>query len=264
MRLVRLAPNVSVAAITVTASTAPVSTDLTGTAVRPRPGSSANRSPATPVAPSPAPEPGAHQGRAAVGAVRAGGGAVRRLAVADDRGHPAEDQDERERAQPEHRGVDVEPSPRLGLPDRPEKRERGQRDRDGDGEQGPGDHGGEHPEHAVGGGGQRAGAERPQDARVVGGRAKLPGHRLGADDQRGEPGDQPEHARARSPPGRSRAAPPPRSPRCCRPAAAAATGWIRRRRSRSPGSRSPGRRPRRTGRRPLPAARCRRCRCSTA
>ena len=82
-----------------TASTAPASTDLTGTAVRPRPGSSANRSPATPEAPSPAPSPARTRTEPRSAGLRTGGGAMRCLAVADDHGHAAEDEDQRERAQ---------------------------------------------------------------------------------------------------------------------------------------------------------------------
>ncbi len=109
------------------------------------------------------------------------------------------------------------------------------------------------------------GAERPQDLGVVGGGAELPGDGLGADDQRGERGDEPERPeRDRLRADRAlRLA--PRSPRCRRPAAAAAAGWHRRRRRRRwPGSGNPRRRPRRTGRRPPAAGRCRRWRCSRA
>ena len=55
--VVRLAPKVSVAVTTSMASTAPAMTERTGTAVRPRPGSRANRRPATPEGGSPAASP---------------------------------------------------------------------------------------------------------------------------------------------------------------------------------------------------------------
>src|SRR5438067_6524331 len=50
----RLVPNVNDAVIAATATTMPIIAVRTGTAVRPRPGSSANRTPLTTLGPSPA------------------------------------------------------------------------------------------------------------------------------------------------------------------------------------------------------------------
>ena len=64
MSVFRLAPKVRVAVTTMIASTAPNITERTGTALRPRPLSRANRSPAIPETGMPAARPSLHDARA--------------------------------------------------------------------------------------------------------------------------------------------------------------------------------------------------------
>ena len=175
----RLAANVSVAATTAVASTAPASTARTGTSVRPRPGSSANRTPAT-----------AGEGSPAAWAARTTPDArardrvparhpVRRLPVGDHHGHAAQDHDQGERAEPEDRPVQVDPAGRLDPLHRPEQRQRGQRDGHGGGEQRPGGHRAQDAGQPVGRGGGGPGAQRPQHLGVAGAGAQLAGDRTG-------------------------------------------------------------------------------------
>ena len=190
----RLAPKVSVAMTTAAASTAPAITERTGTAVRPRPCSSANRRPATPVAGSPAamaalttPDPPRGHRPAAA---RCGAPAGTRWRPRS----PPRIRASSQRPEPEHGPVQVHPAPGLDRAHRPEQGERRQADRHGRREQRPGEDGAEDAGQPVRHRHGRPGAQGPQDLGVAGAGPQLPGDRLSPDQQRREPGNEPEHA----------------------------------------------------------------------
>ena len=160
------------------ASTAPVMTDRTGTAVRPRPGSRANRSPATPRHRQPGTQPGPDRARPAARRLPAGGRAVRRQAVADDDGHRAQDDDQDQHAEAEHRRVQVDPGRGLGGRTGPNSENGDRPTATATGEQRPGSDGAEDAKQPVGGGRRGPAPSAAQDLGVIGTGLQLPGDRL--------------------------------------------------------------------------------------
>ena len=178
-----------------TASAVPTNAERTGTAVRPRPGSRAKRTPTTPATGIPAasaprvmlerrvvslPGAGHPMGRPSIGRARPRRPRVRRRAPPGRCRAPSS-----QRRSPV--GVD-------GA-HRSERGERREPDRHGDGQQRAEDHRGQDADQPVTSGGGRTGPEGAQHLAVLVSEAQLAGNGLHPEDQADQGGDRPERAK---------------------------------------------------------------------
>ena len=128
---VRLAPKTTLVTTAVTAAAEPASTERTGTARVPAPGSSALRLPITAVGGSPALAAAA---ATADGSARGRGGALPGGPCREQCEQAGEQEDGHGRAAAQHQGVGVHAAGRVEPADRADRGERGQRDGAGHGQ----------------------------------------------------------------------------------------------------------------------------------
>ena len=200
----RFAPNVNAAVTASTDSVVPASAARTGTAVRPRPGSTANRTPADMVtgAPAPASHPASQDGRPGLAA------ASRRAVARAEASPPGRPGSPRDQQHDDGRGaggqdqpVGADPGSGLGQPRVPDRHQRRRSDRHAARQDRPGGPGYSHLDQPGCGELAAGHPQRGEDRVVRPGLEQQPGRGLADDQQRGSRRAPPRRSRARLPPG---------------------------------------------------------------